>query len=380
MDELSTQAWTRDRILNELNSLPDPLQYGGASLASVLEQSFPIFLDSLATSQEDMKMWTEYSTGPPRVFPSENCWSTVAPTYREAFSQMLEARDGKDIICQVNGYNSTFSEALMVIQSTDPICPNSHLQEVLRQDQACILNMEPPNRSREHIRLPAAAADIELIDDDHISYGMNLCSYGSFVDIHIDHGQEVLSTLLDRCVKLWLLYPPTPHNLKIFGMNNLNSGRVHRWHSQLEGAVVIVTDRKSTIYLPCGALHATVTIHPGFLVGQDFVTTRTVKTLFHYLPAQIDACPEAIEDEVDIFLKALKSALNTPGTSQVDALEGWISHGPSILRKLANYGYQYQKLIHDALLENLPQDLPNGCPCGEYFRCSVKIHFKRQHL
>ena len=61
--------------------------------------------------------------------------------------------------------------------------------------------------------LDSAGTIVELVDDG-ISWGSTLVLLGTFTDIHFGYNGPVQLMVRIKCMKLWLIWPPTPKNLE----------------------------------------------------------------------------------------------------------------------------------------------------------------------
>jgi len=70
--------------------------------------------------------------------------------------------------------------------------------------------------------------------NDALHLGVNLTSKFTLVDLHVDQGLGGLSTAVGNCVKLWLLYRPTNHNLDVMQKIGNMKRRLQRIRKKLE--------------------------------------------------------------------------------------------------------------------------------------------------
>ncbi|KAH8792201.1 hypothetical protein F5882DRAFT_488390 [Hyaloscypha sp. PMI_1271] len=64
---------------------------------------------------------------------------------------------------------------------------------------------------------------------------------GSFSDIHSDATTVGRALCIDRCEKLWLMWPPTSHNLQLWAANDGLGISLLRYGAELEGGLVAYT-------------------------------------------------------------------------------------------------------------------------------------------
>ena len=77
------------------------------------------------------------------------------------------------------------------------------------------------------------------------------------------------------CVKLWVVWPPTPANLTLFYrtvLDDANKGRPLRLaRAGLAGGRVLLQDETLAVELPPGTIHVAVTLRGGVLLGKNFI-------------------------------------------------------------------------------------------------------------
>jgi hypothetical protein len=103
-----------------------------------------------------------------------------------------------------------------------------------------------------------------------------------------NHGTDGVSAPTGRCVKIWLIYPPTPENLRrLLGTEGQGTNRI-RIGLSLEGGITLKTTSAQAIYLPAGCIHATLTIEGGYLAAVDFTTMGSVKAFSRCITSGLD--------------------------------------------------------------------------------------------
>lgn len=73
-----------------------------------------------------------------------------------------------------------------------------------------------------------------------------------------------------------LLVPSTARNLKTLATNTQSANILLAVLSQLEGGVVVTLRSTHMLHIPAGALHAVVTLTPGFLLNSSYLHSKSV--------------------------------------------------------------------------------------------------------
>ena len=86
---------------------------------------------------------------------------------------------------------------------------------------------------------------------------------------------------MDKTRKLWLMYPPTHHNLELFSrvVGGNHFSLLGRIGLELEGGIVAVTcnediDIGNHLIIPEGTIHAVLTLQGGVLGGTNWGTAQ----------------------------------------------------------------------------------------------------------
>lgn len=102
----------------------------------------------------------------------------------------------------------------------------------------------------------------------------------------VDNGLESLSVTLGTCIKLWVLYPPTKQNLRLYCPKRNEKDKLKTLAPQLEGGIILIADSSKALFLPAGTLHAVFTVQGNFLVGNQFIHKNTITAFTNYVVAQ----------------------------------------------------------------------------------------------
>jgi len=162
--------------------------------------------------------------------------------------------------------------------------------------------LKPPISLRSHFR----------ITEDSFDLGVNATPKGSFVDLHIDGNRHGISHTLGSCEKIWLLFPPTENNLKVFMSTVGHYGRLAKSLDRLEEGYICRTRSSQAIYLPPGWLHATFTTAGGLLVGINFDVMETLPQMSFGLGIHLkyfEYEPKYVEEDLDVYFKCLLKSL-----------------------------------------------------------------------
>ncbi|KAJ9662593.1 hypothetical protein H2198_001265 [Neophaeococcomyces mojaviensis] len=203
----------------------------------------------------------------------------------------------------------------------------------------------------------------------------------SFVDLYIDYGRDSISATLHECEKVWMVYPPTPHNLQWMAEHRGQHAKLAQGMAVLEGGVVVHTTSAEAIYLPAGCLHAVFTVAGGFLVSMDCTTQTSVWPCGQYLRYNVQAEFEADEqrDCYFLFLEALEVALQNAG--ERDAFRAWIAVEDvfQMKRKNDRAWVRAARKVWDEYLKSEPL-VDIECPCAGAVSSSFLDHLKERHL
>ena len=88
----------------------------------------------------------------------------------------------------------------------------------------------------------------------------------------IDDGLNVLSVCDDRCVKLWIIHPPSPPNMKAFSLAYGQTNVFGRFEPLASQGLCFFTFPNDAIYLPPGTIHTVYTIASGCLTGTTWAS------------------------------------------------------------------------------------------------------------
>ncbi|KAJ5394680.1 hypothetical protein N7509_006467 [Penicillium cosmopolitanum] len=142
-----------------------------------------------------------------------------------------------------------------VDKTVDPLIVVSQLVDPDPNKPAFLTGLRLPTIDDLGLRVPHSVC--KFFEPFHESNEQaNLTPRYSFVDLHVDYGADGLSVPIGDCRKIWLLYPPTIHNLMAMKAVDGQRGRLVRLVQQLEGCVVVETNSSHAIHIPAASLHA----------------------------------------------------------------------------------------------------------------------------
>lgn len=188
---------------------------------------------------------------------------------------------------------------------------------------------------------------------------------------------DALSATMHRCRKIWLMFPPTCHNLQLLEAELSQSTRLARIGCDLEGGIIVETDSTQAVFIPSGCLHACLTTAGGFLVSIDCSTRTSARPFSHYLQRHLYRELDA-EGQRDIFYKfvdTLEVAIAN-GVSAV-AVEAWI-HCESTLRSFSKWDGAWMMKARQTLRR--VDSFAELCPCGSSYSSSWYDHWLGHHL
>ncbi|KAI1905765.1 hypothetical protein LOZ65_006929 [Ophidiomyces ophidiicola] len=165
--------------------------------------------------------------------------------------------------------------------------------------------------------------------DENLGLDTNFAPSGTFVDIHINQNRHALSQSIGTSRRIWLLYPPTESNLRVFVGSSGESGRLTKISGQLEGGYIIQASSSEIIYLPPAWLHATFTVCSGVLVGVNFVSLEILATMSHSLCVRFPyffRLPHDFEEDFRVHQEAIENFLGSEHDQGIveSVIQSWI--------------------------------------------------------
>ncbi|KAJ8058474.1 hypothetical protein OCU04_012662 [Sclerotinia nivalis] len=164
--------------------------------------------------------------------------------------------------------------------------------------------LEPPEFLRTQYHHFGAATKLRV----------NISPTGTFTDLWIDMERSVFSLAFGRSRKIWLVFPPTERNMRLFSKVVGESNILARIGSDLEGGVVCETTTSSALYLPAGILRAVFIIEGGLLGEIKFTTAANVAIMDRFIQEEmISAFPQSLTSSDYNSLKYIQKAKYWPG-------------------------------------------------------------------
>ncbi|KAI0143141.1 hypothetical protein GGR57DRAFT_366951 [Xylariaceae sp. FL1272] len=209
-------------------------------------------------------LWKSLNIQKPILLPSSTTWEIMPPSYEVFINELISS------------YTKASINVYTVGKPLEPAGDDAFVR--------CIWQLQEPDPERTNyaINIPTDTAKMIIparLKSTGVPYGKqttttNITPRHTFVDLHIDHGRHGLTALFGPCIKLWALYPPTPHNLSLYSSAVTSSTPFASLSSSLEGGEFCITTSKDTLYLPPGCLHATYTLRGGLTPGFEYTTAE----------------------------------------------------------------------------------------------------------
>ncbi|KIW36686.1 uncharacterized protein PV06_11101 [Exophiala oligosperma] len=324
----------------------------------------------LASATDDLQaLWRSHTTRLPTIVPAAACWRGLQPSFEQLWVESMKIKT-HDLRVYEQGEQSA-NAALAFCQLARPN----------QNNPIYIIGMEPPALIRH--RTFGGCAQLHQRVTTYLEQRMvfNMTPKFSFVDLHIDYGKDGISATLHDCEKVWMIYPPKPHNLQWMAEHRGQQAKLAQGMGVLEGGVVAHTTSAEAIYLPAGCLHAVFTVAGGFLVSIDCTTRRSVWPFAQYLRYNIQAELEATEERncYFLFLDSLEAALQNAG--ERDAFRAWIEVEDILQIKRENdrgWVRAARKVWDDYLKVDPIIDIE--CPCHGAVSSFFLEHFRDRHL
>jgi hypothetical protein len=85
--------------------------------------------------------------------------------------------------------------------------------------------------------------------------------------------------IIKDCIKLWILYPNTSHNISLFKKHCTSKNIFLRLYTLLEGGKLFITTKSIGIYMPPGWIHGTYTLSGSLIIGVEFAFAECLMAL-----------------------------------------------------------------------------------------------------
>ncbi|KAI9706538.1 MAG: hypothetical protein M1836_003544 [Candelina mexicana] len=315
---------------------------------------------------EERDHWLEF-TLIPQLIPAEQCWAQPAAATLEEFwlTAFYPRKHEKDYSSFQRG-ELPGDRGIALLQLTEPNPANQHM----------VLNMTPKSAPEFHI--PDALRHCLRPNVDKPKLQINITPKYSFVDLHTDRGLDTVCITVDKCQKVWFLWPPTWHNLDEFEQLGRGEGRMVR--CALDDGIIVYTDNTKAIFIPAGWIHATMTLSGGFLAGISFLAAESVMVTAKCLAMDLRLAPDDFEENCTNYLNGLNVALKArDATIAWQAVDSWTYIRPELQKLVDDHPGALAQAV-SIWREFLPRsDGWQRCPCG-WEGNSFKDHFSQDHL
>ncbi|KAI1322671.1 hypothetical protein F5Y16DRAFT_30647 [Xylariaceae sp. FL0255] len=260
---------TVESFLREfLDTTKGPLMHLSSAYTKEIERNGGLSDLSPGRETEETRIWARLGLRPPILFPAAECWQRKPPV-DEYLTDLL------------HGFSKSTTKVYSRGKPHDPInLPPLH--EVLRQ-----LHSPDLSSTKYAINIFAEAVELRVpnrlvgyfpvYQDSDLVTTTNITPKFSAAELHVDHGKHGVTLLHGGCVKLWVLYPLTPHNLERFSTLHRSDTTFIELQGQLEGGELCVQTEHQAIYLPPGCIHGTYTLQGGLTPGIEFSTVECLE-------------------------------------------------------------------------------------------------------
>ncbi|KAH6670176.1 hypothetical protein B0J14DRAFT_114008 [Halenospora varia] len=158
---------------------------------------------------------------------------------------------------------------------------------------------------------------------------------GAYSDIHVDSTTIGRAVCVDRCTKVWLVWPPTDRNLQLWADKKGLGVALKVYGARLEGGIIIRTSGNkpgaNAITLPAGTLHCVFTVFGGILTGTNYSTAEDIPLAARMLEIQVKRgqYEDQIEKDCSWLTKTVEIVINilpTYATSALSAVARLLRH------------------------------------------------------
>jgi hypothetical protein len=327
-------------------------------------------LDNVPSETESL--WETSTTTLPRLFESADCWNEIP---LESTKLILETLDA---IADPNTTIAAFRRG-EVDTKVDPRISIAQLHDPKELHPISLIGLNLPSIPETSFSAPLALSEfVEPRDESNLQ--LLLTPKYCFTDLHIDSADGI-SSPMGPCIKLWLVFPPTAHNLGLMASAEGQKAKLVRIGRKLEGGLLFKTTSAESIYLPVGCIHSVFTLHGGFLVAIDFGTPKSCQAFSALLTAGLDqvGSPSFQNEVFARYLASVDLALKKPQgvrgiSSWIDSIERireWVGENPAWAKEATK--------VWDEFLA-MPRGRKTKCPCGKQTtKEKFQGHLKKRH-
>jgi len=326
---------------------------------------------------EVQALWTSSTTTLPRLFSSAESWNTEPPSGTSLILSTLDLFESS----KAAGTSPSFTSYRRgeADSKSDPRIAITQLYEPNRANPISVIGLDIESLPEFSFAAPLSLSEF-VEPHDETNQQLLLTPKYCHTDLHIDSADGI-SAPMGKCTKLWLVFPPTSHNLKLMSSAEGQKAKLTRIGRKLEGGMIFKTSSAESIYLPVGCLHSVFTLHGGFLVSIDFITPISCHALSSLLTHGLDQVGSP-SFRTELFARFLSSVDLALQNKEMIAVESWIN----ALERVREYSDENGDWKKEATKNWNEYFLTASakkkrCPCGEQGPDeSFKSHLGKMHL
>ncbi|OBS16196.1 hypothetical protein FPOA_13112 [Fusarium poae] len=237
---------------------------------------------------------------------SQDCYFLPADSCR------VEGVTDEDILNDCTVYSSEKPRSPLKIANLVPV-----LAQLDKPNPSCVkyaTNLGPG----DGVKRPKVLAG-EPSDSEMKTY-TNITPEGTFIDLHVDQGYEGITLVGRGCVKLWVMFPPTEHNLTIWDEYRESQEILKSSWDRLKGGKVAIQTGNQAIILKPGLLHSTFTLRGGLVFGLTYITKSCLTVTPKLLRIEHDHFQKLGDDDLSPFLESILICMSPESDRQDEAL------------------------------------------------------------
>jgi hypothetical protein len=157
-------------------------------------------------------------------------------------------------------------------------------------------------------------------------------------------------------------------------------GKLPRIINRLEAGLVVETTASDALYVPAGCIHATFTMKGGYLVGNEFTTSKSIKAISALITSGLDR--SASHDVWEEYFTWFKCCLDVTLLHKEinEALQAWI-RAQCHLKKWASSNEVWRREILNIWKKYDWKGDQTTCPCGSQDSSTALFaHLSDKHL
>lgn len=139
--------------------------------------------------------------------------------------------------------------------------------------------------------------------------------------VDADGGNHGITALGRGCVKFWVLFPPTDHNLKVWEEHRQSKCVLNDAVAQLEGGMVVIQPTDMAMYIPPGCLHGTYTLRGGIVPGIVYTTEESLPITNRLIEIESRHFRKVQPEDLRPFLEAVIVSLESGSEKRDEALK-----------------------------------------------------------